>query len=99
MMAKRFKFSHPDQLKEIAAFSKDGKDEQIHRTAIVWSATQRQKGKTPWDGRIGVSFYTEGRERKACVFRFNTNDQMYVLGWLKYNAALKWCEERLSISN
>lgn len=46
-MAKRFKFSHPDQLKEIAAFSKDGKDEQIRRTAIVWSATQRQKGKTP----------------------------------------------------
>lgn len=94
-MAKRFKFSHPDQLKEIAAFSKDGKDEQIRRTAIVWSATQRQKGKTPWDGRIGVSFYTEGRERKACVFRFSTNDQMYVLGWLKYNTALEWCRENL----
>ena len=44
---------------------------------------------------IRDSFYTEGRERKACVFRFGTNDQICVLGWLKYNAALKWCEENL----
>lgn len=43
----------------------------------------------------GASFYTEGRERKACVFCFGTNDQICVLGWLKYNAALKWCEENL----
>lgn len=97
-MAKRFVFSTPEQLKEIAALCKDGNTTKIINTARVWSVTCRQKEKTPWDGRICVSFYTEGRERKACVFRFGTNNEKCVLGWLKYNAALKWCEEHLKLA-
>lgn len=98
-MVKRFVFNHPAQLKEIAKLCKDSGNTMIVNTAKVWSSVMRQKEKTPWDGRIGVSFYTEGRERKACVFRFGTNDQMRELGFLKYNAALKWCEAHLKQSD
>lgn len=94
-MAKRFVFRNPEQLKAIVELCKDGSASKVMNVARVWSVTCRQKEKTPWDGKIGASFYTEGRERKACVFRFGTNDQICVLGWLKYNAALKWCEENL----
>lgn len=94
-MAKRFFFRNPEQLKAIVELCKDGSASKVMNVARVWSVNCRQKEKTPWDGKIGASFYTEGRERKACVFRFGTNDQICVLGWLKYNAALKWCEENL----
>ena len=94
-MTKRFVFSNPDQLKEIAALCKDGNSAKVINVEKVWNVTCRQKEKTPWDGKIGASFYTEGRERKACVFRFGANDQMCVLGWLKYNAALEWCRANL----
>jgi len=94
-MAKRFVFRTPEQLKEVVELCKDGSAGKVMSVAKVWSATSRQKEKTPWDGKIGVSFYTEGGERKACVFRFSTNDQLCVLGWLKYNPALKWCRENL----
>ena len=94
-MGKRFVFRNPEQLKEIAALCKENSASKIMNVAQVWSATCRQTGKTAWDGRIGVSFQVEARERKAYVFRFGTNDQICVLGYLKYNAALKWCEENL----
>lgn len=75
---------------------KDGSASKVmNDVARVWSATCRQKKKTPWDGKIGASFYTEGRERKACVFCFGTNDQICVLGWLKYNAALNGARKTL----
>lgn len=31
----------------------------------------------------------------TCRQKEGTNDQMCVLGWLKYNAALEWCRENL----
>lgn len=94
-MAKQYVFKHPDQLKEIAKLCKDSSS-QIINTAKVWSAVCRQKGKTTWDGRICVEFRTEGRERKAFIFRYGTNNEKHILGELKYNAALKWCRENLS---
>lgn len=92
---RKFIFGNAEQLKAIIHLCKDGSATSITNVAMVWSVTCRQKGKTPWDGKIGATFYTEGRERKAYVFRIGTNDQICVLGWLKYNAALKWCEENL----
>ena len=94
-MAKRFIFSTPEQLKEIVGLCRDGASSSIVNAAKVWSVTKRQKGETPWDGRIGVSFHTKGRERRACVFRIDMKDDLHVLGWLKYNAALQWCSEHL----
>jgi len=93
-MAKRFVFRTPEQLKAMVVLCRDDASKIIN-TAKVWNVATRQKGKTPWDGKICVSFYTEGRERKACVFRFGTDDQMHMLGELKYNSALKWCREHL----
>lgn len=93
-MAKRFVFDHPFQLKDMVPLCK-GDSSRIVNTAKVWSVNARRNGKTPWDGKIGVSFFTEGRERKACVFRLGINEQEHVLGYLKYSPALKWCEEYL----
>lgn len=95
---KKFVFGNPEQLKAIAELSKDGSASSIMNVAKVWSVTRRQKGEVPWDGKISASFYTEGRERKARVFRLGTNDKISVIGWLKYNPALKWCEDNLEIS-
>lgn len=95
-MAKCFVFKTPDQLKEAVSLRRDGVGpSQILNTAKVWSAVCRQKGKTTWDGRICVEFSTEGRERKAVIFRYGTNNEKHILGELKYNAALKWCRENL----
>lgn len=94
---KKYVFGNPEQLKSIVHLCKDVSDSSITNVARVWSVTCRQKGKAPWDGKIGASFYTEGRERKACVFRIGTNGKENVIGWLKYNPALKWCEDNLEI--
>ena len=93
MMAKQYFFRHPDQLKEISSLCKDDPS-QIVNTARIWSVITRQ-GKTTWDGKIGISFFTQGTARKACVFRLGMDNQRHALGGLKYNAALKWCEEHL----
>lgn len=95
---KKYVFGNPEQLKSIVHLCKDGSSTSITNVARVWSVTCRQKGKAPWDGKIGASFYTEGRERKACVFRVDTNGRENVIGWLKYNPALKWCEDNLETS-
>ena len=92
-MAKQYMFGCPEQLKAIIPFCKEDTT-HIVNTAKMWSVVVRQ-GKTTWDGKLGVSFFSQGPERKACVFRHGTNGQRHVLGWLKYNAALKWCEDNL----
>lgn len=94
---KKFVFGNAEQLKAIANLSKDGSASGaiILNVASVWSVTCRQNGKSPWDGKIGVSFYTEDRERKACVYRVDQYGRENVIGWLKYNPALKWCEDNL----
>lgn len=95
---RKFIFGNAEQLKAITHLCKDGSATSITNVAMVWSVTCRQKGKAPWDGNIGVSFCTEGRERKAYVFRIGTNGEENVIGWLKYNPALKWCEDNLETS-
>lgn len=92
-MAKCFKFSNPEQLKEVAVFCKEG---NVLNTARVWSVTCRQKERTPWDGKICVSFSSEGRERRAVVYRIGTGGEHKELAKLKYAPALAWCSENLS---
>lgn len=94
-MTRCYIFRSPDQLNKITLLCKDGSFSKIANVAKVWSVNMRQKEKTPWDGKIGVHFCSDGGERNAYVFRYSTNNEKQVLGWLKYNAALKWCEEHL----
>lgn len=91
-MAKRFFFSDPQQLKEVEALAKEG---SVLNVARVWSVAKRKSDKTAWDGKIGVSFYTEGRERLAVVFRIAFGDELKEIARLKYAPALKWCTEHL----
>lgn len=91
-MAKRFLFDDPQQLKEIELLTKEG---SVMNVARVWSAARRKSEKTAWDGKIGVSFYTEGRERLAVVFRLTFGDEPKEIAKLKYAPALKWCNEHL----
>lgn len=93
ILAKRFIFEHPSQLKAVVEYCKTGSS-SVTNTARMWSSVQRQ-GKTTWDGKIGASFYTEGRERLACVFRLGMNGQLHEIGQLKYTPALKWCSDNL----
>lgn len=94
-MAKRFLFETPEQLKEVAGLCLDGSAAKVMNVARMWSAERRKKQHTPWDGKIGASFYTEEHKRCACVFRLSTGDGLCVMGWLKYNLALRWCETHL----
>ncbi|MBE5791652.1 MAG: hypothetical protein E7322_05785 [Clostridiales bacterium] len=89
-MAKIFYFSDPEQLKEIEAFAKEG---SVLNVARVWSAAKRKSEKTAWDGKIGISFSTENRQRKACVFRCGLSGERNVIALVKYAPALKWCLE------
>lgn len=91
-MEKRFFFNAPQQLKEIELLVKEG---SVVNVARVWSAARRKGEKTAWDGKIGVSFYTQGRERLAVVFRVTIGDEMKEIAKLKYTPALKWCNEHL----
>lgn len=91
-MQKRFRFIHPDQLKDIAPLCKDG---NVLSTAKVWTVAQRQKGKTPWDNRIFALFETNGRERHAKVYRLGANGENILLANLKYIPALTWCNGHL----
>ena len=92
-MAKRFIFDSPEQLRTLA-FSNLVKDGSIMPTAKVWSSSKRQ-GMDAWDGKIGVCFLTEGRERVAKVYRKRSNGDEVTIARLKYNPALEWCRENL----
>ena len=94
-MAKRFVVENPEQLKELAGLCADGSTAKVMNVARVWSTEWRKKEHTPWDGKIGVSFYSEDRKRYACVFRLGTGNEACTIGWLKYTPALHWCDQTL----
>ena len=99
-MAKRFVFRNPEQLKAIVELCKDGSASKVMNVARVWSVTCRQKEKTPWDGKIVVSFSADRRGRYAGVLRYGTDDTPAVeIAVLKYNAALDWCNKNLQLSS
>lgn len=97
-MNKLFVIERPDQLKELNAFTKDGDipRTRILRMASMWSADQRRNGgKSRCDGNVMVSFFTEGHERHARIFRANASPDLQDIAVLKYAPALKWCTGRL----
>lgn len=92
-MTKIFAINNPDQLKAIGDLAKEG-DATI--VARVWNATRRKNGGAcSLDGRVMVSFYTEGRKRHAVVFRITSIAYMEEIAVLKYQAALAWCRKHL----
>lgn len=94
MATKLFLVDSPERLKELRQFCKDG---SVMNLATVWSTAKRKSGKTPWDGKIFVSFYTEGRMKFACVARASVGDELKEVAWLKYNPALDWCYVHLNL--
>lgn len=92
-MTKIYAIDNPDQLKAIGDLAKEG---DVTVVARVWNATRRRMGGAcPLDGRVMVSFYTEGRSRRAVVFRITSIAYMDEIAVLKYQAALAWCREHL----
>lgn len=92
-MAKRFIIDCPEQLREIES-RKILKEGSLVNLARVWRIAQHQ-GKDTWNGKIGVCFMTEGRERVASVYRRKSNGDDVIIARLKYNPALEWCRENL----
>ena len=92
-MRKQYHIASPDQLKELNAFAKTGSAAAL---AAVWSTKLRKDGSSPWDQSIFAIFETENG-RKAYIGR-KSGAGMTANTSLKYNPALKWCEEHLKRS-
>ena len=89
-MDKRYHIKSPEQLKELGAFLKEG---DITNLVKVWTVKLRKDGVSPWDNAVFALFKTE-HGRKAYICR--KSGAGYLLNYsLKYNPALKWCEEHL----
>ena len=91
MAAKRFHIENPDQLRELAAFVKEGK---LSTIASVWTAAKRRNGTTRWDDKIFVGFSGD-RNRISEVVRIDANSELVYCATLRYNLALNWCEKNL----
>ena len=95
-MTKRFIFTDPEQIKEISPMTKKGGAfGSVLNVAKVWKSARSQKDKTPWDGKIGVEFSTDGKSRRAFVYRVGTDGKKMELAQLKYTLALNWCQANL----
>lgn len=95
-MVKQFVFASPEQLKALCAASlcKEG---DVMKFAQVWSIALRRNGNTPWEGKVGISFSSVGRMRKAVVYRIGPEGNMREMAQLKYAPALAWCNEQLKL--
>lgn len=89
-MKKQYHIKTPEQLIELNRFAKDGNAASM---AAVWNVKLRKDGVSPWDNAIFAIFETDNR-RKAWIGR-KSGAGMLVNASLKYNQALKYCEENL----
>lgn len=89
-MMKQYHIKTPEQLKQLNEYAKEGSAASL---ASVWSTKVRKDGKSPWDNAIFAIFETDNG-RKAWIGR-KAGAGMTVNTSLKYNPALKWCEENL----
>ena len=89
-MEKQYLIETPEQLKELNGFAKDG---NALNFAKIWTVKLRRDGMSPWDGKVFALFTTE-RGRKAYIAR-RSRAGMTMNVSLKYNPALKWCEDNL----
>lgn len=93
MSAKRFHVARPDQLQSLVKYAKTNAP-TMARTARIWKNAKDRKGETRWDKCVYACFSGD-RAREASVFRIATGDELVVVGELKYNLALNWCEQHL----
>ncbi len=91
MAAKRFHIATPEELRQLAAFVKDGKLDAMIR---VWTVTVRKQGKSRWDDAIYIGFSGD-RNRIAEVFRISADSEVIRCALMQYNKALNWCERHL----
>lgn len=91
MAAKRFHIATPEELRQLAAFVKEGKLDAMIR---VWTVTVRRQGKSRWDDAIYISFSSD-RNRNAEVFRIAAGGEVIRCASMHYNKALNWCEQHL----
>lgn len=91
-MIKRYHVETPDQLKELNGFTKQGSAENLVK---MWNVALRKDGKSPWDKSIFAVFDTSNG-RKAYIGR-KLGEGMTVNVSLKYNPALKYCEDHLKL--
>lgn len=89
-MEKRYLIKTPEQLRELNTFSKEG---NVENFAKVWTVKLRKDGVSPWDNNVFVMFCTD-RGKKAYICRGSGTGCTLNIS-LKYNPALKWCEEHL----
>lgn len=89
-MLKKYHIATPEQLKELNTFAKEGSAAPM---ATVWSTKLRKDGSSPWDNAVFAIFETDNG-RKAWIGR-KVGEEMTVNTSLKYNPALKWCEDNL----
>lgn len=91
MSAKRFHIAKPEQLRELAAFVKEGK---LGPMISVWTTTVRRQGNSRWDDAIYIGFSGD-RNRIAEVYRADTKGELIRCASMQYNKALNWCERHL----
>lgn len=91
MAAKRFHIATPEELRQLAAFVKEGK---LDATIRVWTVTIRKQGKCPWDDTIYIGFSGD-RNRNAEIFRIAAGGEVIRCASMHYNKALNWCEQHL----
>lgn len=91
MAAKRFHVSKPRELRALEEFLRTG---SLRAMVTVWSAVARKHEKTSWDDAIYVGFSGD-RARVAEVIRINPDGRIVYCATLRYNLALRWCEQNL----
>ena len=91
MATKIFHISDPVELREISAFLKEGSTIAL---AAVWNAAINKGRKTKFDDTV-FAVFSGGKKRTARIVRLLTDGQPISNVTLKYNQALKWCEEYL----
>ena len=93
MAVKRFHIATPEQLQTLVQFAKADAS-TIARMARIWRAAKDKHERTPWDRGI-YSYFSGDRQREAAIARLAAGDELVIVGKMKYNLALNWCEKHL----
>lgn len=93
MAAKRFHVAKPDQLQCLVPMVKD-RPASVARVARIWKHARAKKGETRWDTGVYAGFSGD-RTREAALFRVANGEELTEIGRLRYNTALRWCEQHL----
>lgn len=92
---KKYRIESPEQLESLAPFVKTG---GVTAPAKVWRTEKVRKngGPTNWDGHVTVEFCRQKNVNQARVY-VEKPAGPYVFAQLKYNTAVRWCKENLTL--